>query len=129
MQQTKTFRSDLGKARGLGSAKEGTGHWIGMKLSSLALIPLTIWFVVGAIGLLGLDHQGAIAVLKQPINVVMMLLYIGFGLYHSAHGLQVIIEDYIHTPWRKITMLSLNTLLHIVAGVTAIVCVILIALK
>jgi succinate dehydrogenase / fumarate reductase, membrane anchor subunit len=123
------FRSDLGRVRGLGSAKEGTHHWWSMKLSSLALVPLTFWFVYNILQLVGGDQAAVQAWLKQPLQAIILLLFIGISLHHSANGLQTVMEDYIHTPWRKISALILNKFAHLVLAAIAAFSIITLALK
>lgn len=125
----KALRSDLGHARGLGSSKDGTGHWWGMKITALALVPLSLWFMVSVIGLLGADVVGARAWLSAPLNAVAMLLFIGFSLHHSANGLQVVIEDYVSCPVSKTVMIIGNQLAHVVAAALALYSILMIAVK
>jgi succinate dehydrogenase / fumarate reductase membrane anchor subunit len=109
----KSFRNELGRVRGLGAAKEGAHHWWVMKITSLALIPLGLWFVISVLGILGADYTSARAWIAQPGAALAMILFLGFALHHSAHGIQVVMEDYIHTPWRKTLFLILNKLIHV----------------
>jgi succinate dehydrogenase / fumarate reductase, membrane anchor subunit len=128
-QKNISYRSDIGRVRGLGSAKDGTHHWWVMKVTSLALIPLTFWFVYSVLHLIGGDVAAVQVWLKQPLQAIILLLFIGFSLHHSANGLQVVMEDYIHTPWAKTTLLILNKLSHIVLAAVAAFSIITLALK
>jgi succinate dehydrogenase / fumarate reductase, membrane anchor subunit len=127
--KSQTFRSDLGRVRGLGSAKEGTHHWWMMKVTSFALIPLTLWFVYSVLHLIGGDQAAVQAWVKQPLQAITLLLFIGFSLHHSANGLQTVMEDYIHCPVKKIILLVLNKLSHIVLAAVAAFSIITLALK
>jgi succinate dehydrogenase / fumarate reductase membrane anchor subunit len=98
----KSLRSPLAEARGLGSAKYGTEHWWHQRLSAIALIPLTIWFVLGVIRHLGADHAAFTAWLKSPFSAVMMVLTVVVTFHHAVGGLQVVIEDYVHNEWAKL---------------------------
>jgi succinate dehydrogenase / fumarate reductase membrane anchor subunit len=129
MNSDKSFRSALGRVKGLGSAKEGAAEWWGVKLTSLALIPLSLWLVQGLVSLIGTDQAGVVAYVKNPANAVFLILFIGFGLHHSAHGVQVVMEDYIHAHWKKVALLLLNRLLHLAAAAIAFFSILLIALK
>jgi succinate dehydrogenase / fumarate reductase membrane anchor subunit len=94
------FRSQLGRARGLGAAKTGVHHWWAQRLTSLALLPLTVWFVVV---ILHLAPQGRTQVLEfahHPLNAVLLLAFILATFHHLQLGLQVVIEDYVHAPTR-----------------------------
>lgn len=127
--KTASFRSDIGRVRGLGSARDGTHHWWGMKISALALVPLTLWFVHSVLQLIGADVVAVQAWLKQPLQAIALLLFIGFSLHHSANGLQVVFEDYVHTPWKKTALLILNKLVHVFLAAVAAFSVITLALK
>ncbi len=87
------LRSDLGRVRGLGSAKEGVDHWWRQRLTAIALVPLGLWFVVGAIGLVGADYNAAADWVASPLNAVLLLLLILATFLHAELGLQVVIED------------------------------------
>ncbi len=127
--KAQSYRSDLGRVRGLGSAKEGTHHWWVMKVSSFALIPLTLWFVYSVLHLIGGDQAAVQAWVKQPVQAITLLLFIGFSLHHSANGIQTVMEDYIHTPFLKIVLLVGNKLLHVVLAAVAAFSIITLALK
>ncbi|CAO3352954.1 succinate dehydrogenase, hydrophobic membrane anchor protein [Azospirillum melinis] len=102
---SKTLRSPLQVARGLGSAKHGTEHWWSQRLTSIALVPLTVWFVFGVIGHLGADHAAFIAWMKSPFSAVMMILTAVVTFHHAQSGLQVVIEDYVHAEWQKMALI------------------------
>ena len=105
MDAGRRLRSPLGRAFGLGSAKEGVEHWWAQRLSSLALIPLSLWFVAGVIGHLGADHLAFKAWLANPIASVLMILTVGVTFHHLNGGIQVVIEDYVHAEGVKIAAL------------------------
>jgi succinate dehydrogenase / fumarate reductase membrane anchor subunit len=89
-------------ARGLGSAKEGVAHWWAQRVSAVALLFLVPWFVVTAVSLIGADHANARAFLAEPLNATLMLAFVLAVMWHARLGLQVVIEDYIHTRgWRS----------------------------
>lgn len=127
--KSQSFRSDLGRVRGLGSAKDGTHHWWVMKISSVALIPLTFWFVYSVLTLIGADQAAVQSWIHQPVQAITLLLFIGFALHHSANGLQTVLEDYIHCPVQKIVLLVLNKLVHVVLAAVAAFSIITLALK
>ncbi|MFO0394469.1 MAG: succinate dehydrogenase, hydrophobic membrane anchor protein, partial [Lysobacteraceae bacterium] len=85
-------------ARGLGSAKEGVAHWWAQRVSAAALLFLLPWLVITAVSLIGLDHANARAFLAEPMNATLMLAFVLAVTWHARLGLQVVIEDYIHTP-------------------------------
>jgi succinate dehydrogenase / fumarate reductase membrane anchor subunit len=90
------LRDPLAVARGLGSAKDGTGHWWFQRLTSVALLLLTPWFLVLLFGLLRAEHYEVRAVLAQPLNATLMIAWLLSLFWHSQLGLQVVIEDYVH---------------------------------
>jgi succinate dehydrogenase / fumarate reductase membrane anchor subunit len=94
---TERTRSPLARAAGLGSAKAGVEHWWRQRLSAVALVPLTVWFVAAIITHRTSDYAIAIAWLKTPFATFMMVLLLVALFHHVALGLQVIIEDYVHS--------------------------------
>lgn len=91
------LRSPMAKARGLGSAKDGTHHWWMQRLTALLLIPTSLWFVTVIIcSLMGAERYEVAQWFASPFATAMMLLLVSALFYHSSLGLQVIIEDYVH---------------------------------
>ena len=99
------LRSPLGRVRGLGSAKAGTGHFWVQRLTAIALVPLCLWFAVAVIGMSGADYAAAKAWLGHPVNATLMLAAVLTGMWHAVLGVQVVIEDYVHAPAAKWTAL------------------------
>ncbi len=97
-----SFRTPLGRVRGLGSAKDGTAHWWAQRLTALALVPLTLWFVVGLVSLIGADHAAVRGWLGAPAPAALMILFVGVAFHHAQLGLQVVIEDYVHADGVKL---------------------------
>ena len=122
-----SLRSDLGRVRGLGSAKEGTSHWWAQRLTAVALVPLRFWFVWSAINLVGVDHIGFKNWLNENANLVLMILFVGSLFYHMQLGLQVVIEDYVHGEKKKVTSLVLNLFVALFFGVSSIVALLKVA--
>lgn len=102
-----SLRTDLGKVRGLGSAKEGTQHWWAQRLTAIALIPLVLWFVASVAGLAGADIGPVRAWIAQPVTAILLVVLIGVTFHHMQLGLQVVIEDYVHAEWLKFTSIIL----------------------
>jgi succinate dehydrogenase / fumarate reductase, membrane anchor subunit len=96
-----TMRSPLGRVRGLGSAKGGTHHWWMQRVTSAALLPLTIWFALAAASLAGASYEETVAWIGRPWNAVLLLATIGLTFHHTASGMQVILEDYANQEWVK----------------------------
>ncbi|MGB3864370.1 MAG: succinate dehydrogenase, hydrophobic membrane anchor protein [Xanthobacteraceae bacterium] len=98
------FRSPLGRAIGLGSAKTGFGHWWTERITALALIPLSAWFAASLIAYSGSGYQAFAGWIGSPVTTVLMILLLITLFWHAALGLQVVIEDYVHSA-AKIWML------------------------
>jgi succinate dehydrogenase / fumarate reductase membrane anchor subunit len=112
----RTLRSPLGRVRGLGSAKEGAHHWWVQRLTAVALVPLTLWFIASLLVLTGASHGEVALWLARPHNAVLMLALIGATFWHGALGLQVVIEDYIHGEGvRVVTLLVMKAAMALLA--------------
>ena len=83
--------SPLARVRGLGSAKEGADHWWAQRLTAVALVPLTLWFVYSVVSLLGAGHAEAVAWASAPLNALLLVLLIATTFYHAQLGLQVVV--------------------------------------
>ena len=92
----RVMRSQLGRARGLGAAKSGTEHWWAERLTSLALVTLTLWFVVSALRLTGMPRSVVAHWAGHPVNTALLVATLLVTFHHLRLGLQVVIEDYIH---------------------------------
>ena len=104
--KTKSMRSPLGVARGLGSAKGGTEHWILQRMTALALIPLSLYVLTGFFNAVVLGgYEDAVLWLHSPLSATFVLLFLLVGLRHATVGLQVVIEDYAHCEATKLTLL------------------------
>lgn len=114
------MRTPLGKVRGLGSAKEGTGHFWAQRMSAVALVPLVIYFIILVICLNGADHAQIRATLAHPFHAIVMALFVLTGVYHMRLGMQIVIEDYIHGEGLKIVCVMLNTFFAIVLGAASV---------
>ena len=96
------MRSPLGRAIGLGSAKEGVAHWWMQRVTAIALVPLTLWFVVAIIGLVGADLETMQNWVGRPLPAILLVLLLIASFYHMSLGLQVVVEDYVHTELVKL---------------------------
>ena len=111
-----SLRSPLGRVLGLGSAKDGTGHWWGQRVSAVALIPLTLWFMLSLLSLPALDYATVRAWLSVPLSSVLALLLVAVLTYHSYLGTTVVIEDYVHAAGTKLLSLLLLRFLYVLIG-------------
>ena len=99
----KSLRSPLGKVRGLGSAKEGTGSWLSLRMTALALIPLTLYVLIGFFNnAMSGGYSGAVSWLQSPLSSTFTILLLLAGLHHAAAGMREVIEDYIHHEGARI---------------------------
>ena len=115
------MRSPLARAMGLGSAREGVERWWMERLSAVALIPLTLWFIASIIAHTGSDYTTFIAWLRAPLVSVLMILLLIALFQHTALGLQVVIEDYVHSgaKFAALVTLRLGCCALAVAGIVA----------
>ena len=121
------MRSPLGRALGLGSAKEGVEHWWLQRVTALALIPLLLWFVAAVIAHLGADHGAATAWLRSPVSAIALLLLIVATFWHMALGVQVVIEDYVHHEGVRIAALVALRLIAVTLAAAALFAVLRVA--
>jgi succinate dehydrogenase / fumarate reductase membrane anchor subunit len=99
-------RTPLARARGLGSAKDGVGHWWVQRLTAIALIPLVVWFAVSLVMLSGADFNTVRAWIGSPVVMVLLILTIGVGLHHGQLGMQVVYEDYTSGATRVVLIVA-----------------------
>lgn len=115
-----SIRTPLGRARGLGSSKEGTHHWWMQRVSSIALVPLSLYWLCSLKHITDTDQMAFTAWLGQPVNGIAAILFIIAAFYHAMLGLQVIIEDYVHGEGMKLASLLLNKLVFFALGAVCI---------
>ena len=102
------MRSPLGLALGLGSARDGVEHWRLQRVTAIALVPLTVWFAASLMARAGNDYAAFIAWLRMPFATILMVLLLITLFYHTALGLQVVIEDYVHSGMKIPALLSVR---------------------
>ena len=122
-----SLRHPIGRVRGLGSAKEGSGHWLHQRFSSLALVPLSIWFLWSMLSLDG-SYADARTFVAQPMNAALLIAFALVTFHHTKAGLQVVIEDYIHTRWLEVTLQVANLFLNLLAALVSVFAIVRIAL-
>ena len=105
-----SYRTDQQRVQGLGSAKEGVGHWWSQRVTSIALVPLTLLFIFPFARNLGHDYGAVRAVYAQPFNAIIALLLIVTTFLHLCQGLQVVIEDYVASKPARTALILINTL-------------------
>lgn len=105
-----SIKSPLGRVLGLGSAREGTGHWWAQRTSAVALVPLMLWFAASMAGAAGYDYETLAYWLSKPVNAILVILLCVSLLYHAKLGLQVVIEDYVQGGSRMLWLIVVNFL-------------------
>lgn len=118
-----TMKSDLAKVQGLGSAKHGVGHWKLQRVSAIGMIPLILWFIPSLMLTIISGYNEAILWIQNPFNATGLILLLGAIFFHASLGLQVVIEDYVHSEGLKIISITFVKLLSILLGVLSILCV------
>lgn len=118
------FRTPLKNVRGLGAAKTGTEHFVHQRLTATALIPLTLWFLVFVLSLVGSDYAAATEAVSKPWNAMLLVGFLIASFWHAQLGLQVVLEDYIHN---SLLALALQTTVKFIAVLGAIVSVFAVA--
>jgi len=103
-----TLQSPVARAIGLGSAKSGSRHWLAERVTAVALVPLTLWFVASIIAHASSDYPVFITWLKTPLAAAGMILLLIALFHHTALGLQVVIEDYVHSGARFAAVIAIQ---------------------
>ncbi|MGA3001983.1 MAG: succinate dehydrogenase, hydrophobic membrane anchor protein [Acetobacteraceae bacterium] len=123
------LRSPLGRARGLGSARSGSKHWWGQRLTSIALVPLTLWFIWSMLRLTGASQADVADWLSSPVRMALMLALIFATFHHLQLGLQVVIEDYVPQEGIKLAAVLAVKALCILLALICTVCALILCLS
>jgi succinate dehydrogenase / fumarate reductase membrane anchor subunit len=118
-----SLRSPMGRVLGLGSAHSGVQHWWLQRLTSVALVPLTIWFVVSLLALPSLGYDTVVAWMSQSATALLLVLLVLVATWHSQLGVRVVVEDYVHGAGARTLTLVIATFAHVLiaaAGVFAV---------
>ncbi|MGH8308095.1 MAG: succinate dehydrogenase, hydrophobic membrane anchor protein [Gammaproteobacteria bacterium] len=121
------FRTPLARARGLGSAKEGTRHWLTQRITAVALVPLTLWFTVSVLILMHADYATVVSWIHTPWAAVLLVLLVATVYWHACLGLQVVIEDYVHDEWLKMGVIVLIRFASVILAAAGIFVVLRVA--
>ncbi len=122
-----SMRTPLKNVRHLGSAKEGTTHYWHQRVTAIAMIPLFVIAIAYVVSLVGADYARVREILSLPFTSLVLLLLIGAVFYHLKLGLQVVIEDYIHSEGSKTVLLLLNTFFCTIVGLASALAVLKLA--
>ena len=123
-----SLRSPLGRILGRGSAKEGVHHWWLQRLTSVALVPLSIGFLASLLALPALDYASLVAWLRQSGTALGLILFVLVAARHSQLGMRVVIEDYVHGEGLKTVALVLINFAHVLISAVAVFAVLKVAL-
>lgn len=124
----KDLRTPLARARGLGSGKTGTEHFWVQRVTAVALALLVPWLLYVLVQMAGADAATATAILHRPLNAILMIAFVVAMFWHAKLGMQVVIEDYVHTRGMEITLHLLNTFLCSLGAIASVYAIVRIAL-
>lgn len=123
-----SLRTPLARVRGLGTAKDGTHHWWMQRVTSIALVPLVVWFVFSLLSYSRADYAVLQHWLSKPLNAGLMVTFLVTVLYHAKLGMQVIYEDYVRPEWAMYVALLVTQFALFLLGAISIISVLKIAL-
>ncbi|RDI99656.1 succinate dehydrogenase, hydrophobic membrane anchor protein [Dyella solisilvae] len=122
------LRNPLKRARGLGSAQSGVAHWWTQRVTAAALVFLALWFVVTVLGALHADYATARSIVAKPWNAVLLVAFVLTVCWHAVLGLQIVIEDYVHTRWKEVALLVLVKFFAVLGTLATLMAVLRVAL-
>ncbi len=122
-------RSQLGRARGVGAGHSGVEHWRTERITSIALVPLTLWFIYAMLHLVGAPQEAVAAWASNPVNTVLLLVVVVITFHHMHLGLQVVCEDYVSNKWQMTLMILGAKSAALLLGLMASVAVLKLALS
>ena len=122
------LRHPLATAKGLGSAKSGAHHFIVQRLTAVALVPLSIWFLFCVAGRIGTQYAEARGLIAQPLQASLLAAFVIAAFYHAQLGLQVVVEDYVHTKWVEVALQIAIKLGCIFGAIVSLLAIVRIAL-
>lgn len=122
------LRHPIKTARGLGSAKSGTDHFVTQRITAVALIALAAYVVGLVLSWIGDDYASIRATVAHPLHATLLVAFVSAMFWHSKLGLQVIIEDYVHSPWLAVAAQLLNIFVNTLAALASVLAIVRIAL-
>lgn len=121
------YRTDRARVEGLGASHHGAGTWLKERVSSILLVPLSIWGLYSAYRLINAGYDGVINWMKLPLNAVLLILLVLTSIYHMQLGVRVVVEDYLHKPLGKGLFLLLNLIICLFLAAAAVFSILKIA--
>ena len=125
--ETVIMRSLLGRARGLGSAQSGVGHWWAQRMTAMALVLLSVWFILSAMHLAGQPSAVVLAWAGAPMTATLLLALVLATFHHMQLGLQVVIEDYVHANQARLATLLVMKAVVALLAIAAVIAVLKLA--
>ena len=117
------LQTPLKRVRGLGSAKAGTHHFIVQRVTAVALIPLVLWIIWFALKLMHLDYGHARELVHDPLNAVLLVAFVIALFWHTQLGVQVVLEDYVHTRWLEVSAQILVKFLCVLGALASVLAI------
>ncbi len=117
------YRSDLSIAKNLGSAASGSSHWWRQRFTAILMVLMTGWLFYFCWSLSGQELAGMLEVIRKPINIIILTLFTMCGFYHGSLGMQVIIEDYVHTRCMRVMLVLFIQIISIITAISFLVAV------
>ena len=114
------LRTPLSRAQGLGSAKSGTGHWWWQRVTAVLLVVLVPWLIGLLLSMVGADAESARNVIAKPWNLITLAAFVIAAFWHAKLGIQVVLEDYVHTRWIEVALQLLVTLACAIAALASL---------
>lgn len=124
----KDLQHPIKRARGLGSAQSGVGHWWTQRLTAIALVVLGLWFLATVLRLAHTDYETARSLVGKPWNAILLIAFVITMFWHAVLGLQVVIEDYVHTRWKEVSLLVLVKFLAVLGALAGVLAVLRVAM-
>ncbi|MBK20110.1 MAG: succinate dehydrogenase, hydrophobic membrane anchor protein [Rhodospirillaceae bacterium] len=124
-----SFRAEIGRVFGLAFSKSSVAHWWVQRLTAVALVPMVLWFVASIAQLAGANIELVREWMSNPVTTVLLILLIVMVFHHAQLGLQVVIEDYVHTEWVKTASITAVKIMATILGLSSLIAVLKIALS
>lgn len=128
MKSVDPLRTPIKNARGLGSAKDGVHHFVVQRITAVALMFLTIYLIALLLNLVAADYATARAAVAHPFNAVLLIAFLIAMFWHGQLGMQVVIEDYVNTPWLALTCQLIVKFICVLAALASVLAVLRLAL-